>query len=865
LSAAREGLAGLASISDISSQLHCLVGPVPAELWLAVAERTAAEQDIQSACTALDHAEHEAGDDFRLGALIRERRAELLADSNAASSEQADALLTAGDYRWQAGQPDIARRHFQAVLDLRPDDVRAALSLAGAEAATWLSKPVSESAEHLMDIVAGFESLQAQHGIDAGSAWTFLIVADLHAQLASAAEDPGTSHMWQAMLAAGRALALDPGNGACWARLSNVLGTLGLYQNAVFAAKRARDLDPGPRPGDDVTAALIQAATNVGDLQTAQELLPDDVEHRPAWIQAVGGFVWWRLGRRAEAIKLLRVAVTEDPNLLWAQGLLMQAYLLAGAGELARNEARQLLADIGERRDRDALSALAWGALIGGDLAGAERLGLDLARSENDTTGEGSGLAVVGMAKLLGNRADGLADLAGSLGRTRTPLALDDWQLIERPVLEALARERGIKLPDLTPLEDVIAGRRAMLARLADPLTELAEAPTGHADPVTTEQARALLNVLVLEARPDPAGARAALGAEAVAQALPEWPGLADRVLRTYVDDCMTRGDLGEAATAEDERLAGTSLAGSAGRLPDIALLLSAAGRHDDAQRVINAARQRAGQLPELIRAEGDMLWRLGRRADAARAWESARAVGGDRTEARLAAWTAGSDRSAAVALLHTAITRSYADCAVDLCALPMEPADTAAVAAALERAASDPDTAAGAWVAAGGLALPGQLELPASGIEVHLPPSWFEGMEDSVAEDPLLARYIPEARSRLPWTLPGVMARDDARLEPDGYRILILGTIFEQGNLPVNADYVCPDAVPLLSEAMQARVTDRRFMDLVILRDAEEPAAGLDSLLLMPAAEVIGRRIEAVAMVFRKALEQFPRNVQEV
>ena len=130
--------------------------------------------------------------------------------------------------------------------------------------------------------------------------------------------------------------------------------------------------------------------------------------------------------------------------------------------------------------------------------------------------------------------------------------------------------------------------------------------------------------------------------------------------------------------------------------------------------------------------------------------------------------------------------------------------------------------------------------------------------MEDPVADSPLLARYIPEARLRLPWTLPGVVARDNAGLEPDGYRVRVLGTTFEGSNVPADAGYVPADAVPLLSEAAQARVTDRRLLGLVALRGAEELATGLDGLLVMPAAEVVGRRVAAVATVFRSVLGQF-------
>jgi hypothetical protein len=44
--------------------------------------------------------------------------------------------------------------------------------------------------------------------------------------------------------------------------------------------------------------------------------------------------------------------------------------------------------------------------------------------------------------------------------------------------------------------------------------------------------------------------------------------------------------------------------------------------------------------------------------------------------------------------------------------------------------------------------------------------------------------------------------------------------------------------------------------MDLILLREGEPPVSGTDSLLLVPAAEVIARRVQAVATQFRKSVE---------
>ena len=607
-------LAQLASLSDILSELDRLVEPIPAELWLAVAQRSAAEQNAELATAALDRGEPAAGADSELRALIWEQRSQLLASAGASSSARANALLTAGSWWLAASQPEVARPRFQAALELQPGNVQAALHLAAAEASIWLARPLGESAQHLAGALASFDELHTRHGVDASSAWSLATVASVHLKLASGAGEARLGHLWRAALAVGRAIVFDPGNAGCWVQLSDVFALLGLYHSIAFAARRAHALERSPRPSDDVLDRLISSAAGLGELQTAAELLPGDADHAPAWVQALAGYVRWRLGESEAAIRLLQLATAADSSLMWARQLLMWAYLLTGDHRLARQAADGLRADLGEQASAVALNIRADAALVLGDLAGAQRLGQDLIRLERGTMDDGSGLAAVGKAALLAGRAEGLGDLGGWLDRARTPLTLDDWYRIDRPALQALARQRGVSLPDLAPLNEVISRRRATLAAWTDPLAELADAPRGTTDPLVIDQATALLSVLVREANADPAGARAALNAGAAAAAVPEWPRLTERVIASYVASCLARGDLDEAAAAEVGRLAGAPDTSSVGRLPEIARLLAVAGCHEEAQHVLDAARQRAGDLPELTRAEGDVLWWRGQR-----------------------------------------------------------------------------------------------------------------------------------------------------------------------------------------------------------------------------------------------------------
>ena len=852
LSAARDRLANVASIVDIESLLDRLVEAAPAEIWLAAAERAVDEHDRDLAAFALDRAEREAGYRYVLKAIACERRAQLLvADGDRTALLKA--WLAAGDHRWWAGQHDKALDAYRTALTLQPDSTEAALGVLCTEAAKWLVKPTSDSDDRLTDVLAKLEALLADRGVEASTSWGLQYLADLGFQLSQADEDSRADHMWRAFLALGRALILRPDAAATWGQLAAALGTFGFTNTAVLAARHAFALDPGQRE------ELIRATINVGDFEEGRDLLSRDIDHSQPWIMAVDAFVQWRTGDLGKAIELLRDATSAEPSLTWARDHLMRAYLFSGETELARREARQLSAYIGDRRAPDYLWNLAECALFTGDLAEAERLGAQLVEWERRNVGEARN-GVVGTAKLMAGQPEGTDDLVQAVMATLVVRQLDDWERIELPIVRILVKESGAGEPDFRPVTEAIARRRTELSNETDPLSELTSMAATVSTPAAV-QARTVLTVLLRGASTDIAGALAAVEAgAAVAAGVLEWPRLADQVRRDFVADCLSRGDLDQAMAVEQTRLAGPAHGESASRLAEIAELFSMAGRHDDAVRALATARRPAGASPELARTEGDLLWRRGQPGEAVQAWENARAQGADRIDVRLGLAAAGTDTSQAAGLLRDAIARSYIETATDLHSLLAEPADMAAVTRALNEAASDVDAAPGAMVAIRVLkAPPGELRLPGQALEVHAPPSWFAGAADPVKDVPLLGRYIPEARLRLPWMLPGVQGRDDPTLEPAGYRILVLDELAEQGQLPAQADFVDADAVSLLSPAAQGRVTEQRAMDMIaVQRPGEGEPAGMDALLLVPAAEFVALRIQTVATVFKSALQQF-------
>ena len=90
--------------------------------------------------------------------------------------------------------------------------------------------------------------------------------------------------------------------------------------------------------------------------------------------------------------------------------------------------------------------------------------------------------------------------------------------------------------------------------------------------------------------------------------------------------------------------------------------------------------------------------------------------------------------------------------------------------------------------------------------LETHLPKSWFAGLADPLDHE-IIKRYVPDARARLRRsngeTLPGVTFRDDARLEPARFRILLRGSEADKGQLSAQRWY-CP---AILRSALPAEI----------------------------------------------------------
>jgi len=156
----------------------------------------------------------------------------------------------------------------------------------------------------------------------------------------------------------------------------------------------------------------------------------------------------------------------------------------------------------------------------------------------------------------------------------------------------------------------------------------------------------------------------------------------------------------------------------------------------------------------------------------------------------------------------------------------------------------------------AGGQAATGQAQPAPDGqvLQAYLPLSWFAGLADPL-DNEIIKRFIPDARARLRRrtgaVLPGVHFRDDAELEPAGFRIVLDGSVAAAGQLRSQRWY-CPAHLAMalggqvraqLSSAPEA-AGPAPFPELGSFPEPADPDP-LTVLVAWPPAEVVARRLE--------------------
>jgi hypothetical protein len=147
--------------------------------------------------------------------------------------------------------------------------------------------------------------------------------------------------------------------------------------------------------------------------------------------------------------------------------------------------------------------------------------------------------------------------------------------------------------------------------------------------------------------------------------------------------------------------------------------------------------------------------------------------------------------------------------------------------------------------------------------VQTYLPVSWFAGLADPMDHE-IIKRFVPDARARLRRhtgaILPGVNFRDDAGLEPAGFRIVLYDDEVAAGWLEA-ARWYCPAplvaALPpqlrdVVSDAPEAAGPDG-FPVLLSFPAPADPDP-LTALVAWPPAEVVTRRMESAYDAWRAA-----------
>ncbi len=503
LDQARSAVGSLLSLNDIDGDIARLVDP-PAELWIAVAERASDQGDRDGARRFLARAAEIAPPaDDETAATIAEKRAEIASSP----AERLRALVSAGERSISLRQLERARRNYEAADSAVPaaagdaDDARvrasARLRWADVVSAAAQQRPYRDVADELATALEHLLAAQGQVDVSGAESWSYLTESDLRLRLSKApGADDRYVQEWAALLAAARAVSLNPGWARPWLTLAGAAATCGLYRVAEAAAQRAHEIEV-----DDTTLAeYVQALVNVGRYEDALGLLGDASD---AWSQCTRGRIAVMLGQANEAVGHF-AAVTIDPAWFWAWYSYICALITSGDMASARLKSQAFMSAAADREgERAWLYAAAFDARVRGQLDEALEFADRLSEAVGPGDGDVAALRARGETLVLGQDETGWTLLADALTTDPLPTAVGTWNRQERPVLAALAADRGVELT-FAHLDLAAVTRARAREQDDDPFTELRRAAAAGTAPSGAARA-ARLTEAALRAAAGPA------------------------------------------------------------------------------------------------------------------------------------------------------------------------------------------------------------------------------------------------------------------------------------------------------------------------------------------------------------------------
>lgn len=594
LDAARVAVDALLSLADVETDLGKLI-TVPPELWVAAAERSAREGDKATAADLLNRAFRDAaGEDHEIWAIIHEARAKL-----ATTNTDYRRDLVAAGQRWiDANQVERAQLDFEAAaageaaaVDEEEKRQIATAQLCWADTVAVLAwpRPISAVRSEVEKALDGLLTARTRIDVTTSESLSYLIETALRHQLARNLDPRRPVHEWTALLAAARAVALDPAQSMCWLNLSTAAEEIWIFRVGETSARRAFQL----QLSDATRSGYGRVLINVGNYDTALKIL-GDVEDQ--WSQCARGCVTLRLGDHVEAIRLLE-KVTIDPTWQWAWGAYVSALVISGDLERAQHEsrsfARALVDNSGER------TAL-WSALFDTRIRGEFVLSLERSREFHELAGplddEASG--ELGQALVLSGDPSGWELIKRSLRHRPTRHQLDSWERVTRPVLEALVAGYDLAPLEFETLDPTLSEVRQELIRPVTPVAELRQAAAQAAETPVAAQA-ALLTEVVLDSI-------APADSDALERALRPLTGMTEFAAETAALRRHGLAQLAEARQrAQARRAVDDAVSGSVAAAADSLRALLA---EVPAQVAALLQSEAAGTIPEQLLA---LLWQL--------------------------------------------------------------------------------------------------------------------------------------------------------------------------------------------------------------------------------------------------------------